>query len=92
MTARIKSETRTLIIPTTYENSEWDRAQTPNPHLQWEWTRRLIRRDRRQDTAGEHAATRAAHGNAPLGAQRSVWSRRQIPGFSRGIEETQCSR
>ena len=25
--------TRTFIIPTTYENSEWDRAQTPNPHL-----------------------------------------------------------
>ena len=51
MTARIKSEIRTFIIPTTYENSEWDRAQTPNPHLQWEWTRRLIRRDRRQETA-----------------------------------------
>ena len=31
MTARIKSEPRTFIIPTTYENSEWDRAQTPNP-------------------------------------------------------------
>ena len=53
MTARIKSEPRTFIIPTTYENSEWDRAQTPNPHLQWEWTRRLIRRE-------EHAATRSA--------------------------------